>query len=278
MSGDTDASHGQRPDATDDAADFPGDPDRRSVLRGTVGTVAALGAPLLGACTEQTESPTGSPTDPGTSGDAEVVEQYSQPAQVADAVASNEGLFDALAEIGFFEAGGESGGLQVSSVTIDGEPQPELRLYVDTPFGTLTAVVSPEGVPLGGYAQVVTTEERMAEAPFEWPADRTTELRDGRRLGRIDRDGWTAPQFEGVDPVELVTELCGTPMECTGPTTDGCAWINCCGKIERTGNCPGEGDVFSAKNEACEADDFCEKYCWNFSGTCQCIRRLSPLC
>lgn len=254
------------------------EPDRRSLVKGAVATVAALGMPLLGACTGPTpeQSPTASATATQAPTDNEVITRYAQPEQVEASITQNEALFSTLADIGVFTGEGKAGGLQVSAVTIDGEERPEQRLYVDTGFGALSIVISPEGAPFGPHAYVVTDQEKMAGAPFDWPTEKETELRDDRTLFKITPDGWAAPEFDDVEYIELVTELCGTPMECRGPTS-GCAWINCCGKIERTGNCPNKGDVFT-ENEPCEADDVCEKYCWEFNRECHCIRKLTEYC
>lgn len=261
MTGDTDRRRVL--DATSDgpvAADTR--TDRRGLLRGTLAaTAAAVGLPAFGS---------GAAT---AADDGAVIDRYSRPDRIEESVEANADLFDAVREIGFPEGVRGGGGVQVSAV--GEEDRPEQRLYVETDYGTLSFVVAPEGVPLGGHAHVVTDESRMAEAPFEWPLDRGTELPDGRWLFGVDGDGWRDAGFDSPDYREVVTELCGEVSECMGPTGDQCAFINCCGKVERTGNCP---DDTTEEHESCEADDPCERSCYGLGGDCVCFFWHGALC
>lgn len=244
-------------------------PDRRGVLGGVLSV--AIGLPIVSAgCVEVTS-------------DQELIEEYSQPEAVEDVVAENDDLFGTLDEIGFFD-GTIGSGLIVNPVTIDGENQPELRLYVGTDYGVLSLVVSPEGAPFGPHAHVVTNEAMIEAAPFEWPAEKVTEFPDAGYLFRVEPDGWAEPGFreaEMLDDIKTPDEICfeklRNPIEngCRGPAaSDECAYRNCCGMIIRhdPGECPDSGDddgLFSV----CEDDEEeCDGFtCWEKDdGTCEC--------
>lgn len=273
-----DSPHRLRP-TTSDSPDSTGDgPDRRSVLRGSLATAATLGTPLAGGFTAATTSAAATETE-------EVIEEYSRPERVAEAARANEALFAALADLGF---GDETltEGIRVSAYDVDGELLPEQRLYVATPLGVLTAVVSPDGVPFGPYADVITSPEMMERATFEWPSERVSELPDGRLAFRRRPDGWDEPGFEGaerIDDVPVVERMCGSgssdprQWECTGPSaSDECAYVTCCGHVEilNPAECPGIGGGDTVRFDWCEGlADECGESCWQESdGTCECIQ------
>lgn len=273
----------RRTRATDDGSvDAPGGPDRRSVLRRSAAAAATLGAPLLGACTE-TAGPGAPATDSPSSEAAAMVAEHAREDAVAEAIGANEALFATLADLGFPGAG-PSEGLRVTAYRMDGELRPEQRLYRATDVGVLTLVVSPEGSPFGPHADVVTSPAMMDRADFEWPDERVSELPDGRRVFRVDGDGWTEPGFGNpveVEDVPVVERLCGSgsadprDWECTGPTgNEGCAYVTCCGHVEITdpGDCPDVGGGATNRYDLCEAlENECGETCWRTSSGCRCV-------
>lgn len=213
---------------------------RRGVLkRAVAAAAAAVGLPLFGSAGVRADG-----------ADDELLDRFARPEYVRASVDDNRELIGALGRIGLFDEGYRSMGFQVSAVTVDGERVPEHRLFAKSPYGTVSTVVSPEGVPLGGYATVVTTEAEMERAPFEWPLERMGELADGRRTFRIEPDGWAEVRRDaGVrDDIERV-RCVDDPVECR--TSSGECWfVGCCGVVERTGPC---GDSSSDRHEGCRS-------------------------
>lgn len=240
-----------------------GKSDRRSILKGTLAAAGAvLGLPTLGSGVR-------------AASDGEIIEYYSQPEQIDESIESSPELIGFLDDVGFFDGSGQSLGLQVSSVTRDGEKLPEQRLALEYEFGTLTIVLSPDGVPLGGYAQVVTTEERMQEAPFEWPLDKMGELPDGRYLVRTGPDGWTEVRQDGGFLGNSTETWCGKDLVECRPSTGECWRIGCCGHVERTCCCDDDDDSSSSYFNPCFSTDPCVQSCWeDTSGECRCTYEL----
>lgn len=271
----------RRPAPDEGPTDGPGGPDRRSVLRRSAATAAALGTPLLGACTETPGTTDGTDDGPATEA-AAAVEEHARPEQVEAAVAANEGLFAALGELGV-PGPALPEGLRVTAYRVDGELVPEQRLYRATAVGVLTVVLSPEGAPFGPHADVVTGPEMMADAPVEWPDGRGSELPDGRRVFRVDDAGWTEPGFgEAVAAEEIPTaeELCGSgssdprEWECTGPSSDDeCAYVTCCGHVEiiDPSECPGIGGGDTVRFDPCEVAETGCRACWRSTNGCECV-------
>lgn len=242
-------------------------PPRRGWLKGTLAAVgAALGFPLVGS------------TGARAATDEEIIRYYSQPEEVDKSIEDNAALFDTMDEIGFFDGSGRSHGLQVSSVTTDGEKQPEQRIGAEYDFGILTVVISPGEYTIGGYSHVVTDDERMELAPFEWPLEKGIQVADGRLLFRIEPDGWADVRKGEGWPGDPTTTYCGIDLvECI-PTVGECWRIGCCGRVERTGPCGDDDSSSSEDRDECEDTSFCRANCYEFLGECVCHTVQSYWC
>lgn len=291
MSRDHDTKRRRLLDATDDGPlisvdDGPlvsaDEPDRRSLLKGSVATAAAaLGLPLLGGCIESTEdrsptadrSPTSSPTETRPTSEDELLDYYAKPEQVAQSVAANGDLIDAIDEIGLTDEA-RNAGLQVRLASVEEEPVAEHRLYFEADYGMVSVVMSEAVLPLAGSAHVVTHEERMGKAPFEWP-DTSSELPDGRLVFKVDPSGWVDPVSgfdrtdEDIPYLECVNE---NLTDCAPTSIRGvdCEFVSCCGAFH--------SDCSTEIKEPCRADGPCEQACWRLLGKCQCIGTNSKLC
>lgn len=256
MTSDDDTSRREVLQRTTENAAVDREPHRRGVLRGTVATAgAALGLPLVGSADAEA-------TD-------DSYDRFARPESVHRSVDANEGLFDAVEEIGLTE-GAWSAGLQVKLLSVDGTTVPEHRLYFEAEHGMVSVVVSRAESPLGGSAHVVTDPERMDAAPFEWPREAVSELPDGRLVFRVDRDGWGAPVSGfGETDVEIPYLECvhENMVSCAPSSLRGidCEFVSCCGTFH--------SDCHAGFEEPCQPEDYCEVHCWRNDGECKCWLR-----
>ncbi|PSP77749.1 hypothetical protein BRC81_09665 [Halobacteriales archaeon QS_1_68_20] len=262
MDGNNETNRKELLDGTTDGPFAAGSaPPRRGLLKGTVASAAAVvGLPLIGST--------------GARADDHVNDEYAQPERVQESADANEGLFDAMNEIGLTE-GAWSGGLQVKVFEVDGEEVPEHRIYEEADHGMISTVVSVVDTPLGGSAHVITDPDRMETAPFEWPSEKVSELPDGRLAFRVTPDGWADPvdDFEETDEEIPYLECVYDNMVSCAPTSlpgIDCEYVSCCGAFH--------SDCNAELKEPCEADEECERACWQVSGECGCLRKLTDAC